>query len=397
MITIGYCTRVSDENHGKHLIKTCGLDPKKIQIIEIVNTGDRSLTNCYNEILNKSKYDHVVFCHSDITIETKQWGTKLLRLFDRNPEFGIIGVAGTKNLPSSGRWWDNPKKMYGRVAHTHEGKTWLSTYSDDLAQFIEETVIVDGVFFAIDKRKIKKNFDENVKGFHFYDLTFCFENYLEGVKIGVTTVVRINHKSIGMTNDQWEENRQQFSERFKENLPVDIKRVLRKGEQLKIVLAAINFDDTNMKSKIMFEVAKKLKQKNHEVTVCGNLVGKMPIVAKQSGLIVSRIQEPPNFAIGDGKWKVKTQNGEFPSQPNVLYKIKDKRFDVIHVFDDELIEHMNKLYASTSILNTKTPNGLFVNNDNNPMVKKSVELSNNLDDVKNMDIDNIINLYIESI
>ena len=397
MLTIGYCTRVSDKNFKDHLIKSCGLGYNKIQIIEIVNVGDRSLTNCYNEILKNAKYDNIVFTHSDISIETKNWGTKLLKLFDRNPEFGIIGVAGTKNLPSSGRWWENPKKMYGRVAHTHKGKTWLSTYSDDLAQFIEETVIVDGVFFAIDKRKIKKNFDENVKGFHFYDLTFCFENYLEGVKIGVTTVVRINHKSIGMTNDQWEENRQQFSERFKENLPVDIKRVLRKGEQLKIVLAAINFDDTNMKSKIMFEVAKKLKQKNHEVTVCGNLVGKMPIVAKQSGLIVSRIQEPPNFAIGDGKWKVKTQNGEFPSQPNVLYKIKDKRFDVIHVFDDELIEHMNKLYASTSILNTKTPNGLFVNNDNNPMVKKSVELSNNLDDVKNMDIDNIINLYIESI
>ena len=388
MITV-VCSSRGDLNEFKeHVVKTSGLD-KKLEFLGYKNNNEFSLTEIYNRGLKDSKNDIIVFLHDDISIETKNWGTKLLRLFDRNPEFGIIGVAGTKNLPSSGRWWENPKKMYGRVAHTHEGKTWLSTYSDDLAQFIEETVIVDGVFFAIDKRKIKKNFDENVKGFHFYDLTFCFENYLENVKIGVTTVVRINHKSIGMTNDQWEENRQQFSERFKENLPVDIKRVLRKGEQLKIVLAAINFDDTNMKSKIMFEVAKKLKQKNHEVTVCGNLVGKMPIVAKQSGLIVSRIQEPPNFAIGDGKWKVKTQNGEFPSQPNVLYKIKDKRFDVI--------QHMNKLYAGTSILNTKTPNGLFVNNDNNPMVKKSVELSNNLDDVKNMDIDNIINLYIESI
>jgi hypothetical protein len=32
--------------------------------------------------------------------------------------------------------------MYGRVAHTHEGKTWLSTYSDDLGQRVEDAVVL---------------------------------------------------------------------------------------------------------------------------------------------------------------------------------------------------------------------------------------------------------------
>ena len=39
------------------------------------------------------------------------------------------------------------------------------------------------------KRRIKKEFDEKVEGFHFYDVTFCFQNFLESVGVGVTTRV----------------------------------------------------------------------------------------------------------------------------------------------------------------------------------------------------------------
>jgi glycosyltransferase involved in cell wall biosynthesis len=155
-------------------MKTSGLH-KHLEIIEIINNGE-SLTSAYNRGLKQATNDIVVFCHDDITIETKQWGTKLLKMFERKPQYGILGVAGTKFMPTSGRWWENPKKMYGRVAHTHEGKTWLSSYSDDLGQTLEEVVVCDGVWFALDKTKIKKEFNENVKGFHFYDVTYTYEN-----------------------------------------------------------------------------------------------------------------------------------------------------------------------------------------------------------------------------
>jgi hypothetical protein len=55
--------------------------------------------------------------YDDITIETKQWGSKLLKQFEKNPTFGISGVAGSKYLPSNGRWW---KRKHGRVKHTNE-------------------------------------------------------------------------------------------------------------------------------------------------------------------------------------------------------------------------------------------------------------------------------------
>jgi hypothetical protein len=376
-------------------MKTSGLH-KHLEIIEIINNGE-SLTSAYNRGLKQATNDIVVFCHDDITIETKQWGTKLLKMFERKPQYGILGVAGTKFMPTSGRWWENPKKMYGRVAHTHEGKTWLSSYSADLNQEIEEAVTVDGVFFVVDKTKIKKSFNEEVVGFHFYDVTFCFENHLEGVKIGVTTVVRINHKSIGMTNDEWENNRQQFAEKFKDKLPVTIKKVLRKGEKLKIMITSLAFDDNSPKSKIILELATKLKKNNHDITICSNVNGKLPMLAKQRGISLAPIQQPPGFALGDGKWSMNTPNGQVVSQPNTLYKVKEYNYDIIHTFDDEVIDHMNKLYNGSNLVNTKASNSLFVNTDVNPLVKSTIDISNDINEVQKIDINNIINAYIDVI
>ena len=393
MISVVYCTRQTSPEHKEHLIKSSGLD-KRLQVIEIINNGE-SLTKSYNRGLKQATNDIVVFCHDDIIIETKQWGKKLLKLFSRNSQYGVLGVAGTKYMSSSGQWWENKNKMYGRVAHTHEGNTWLSSYSDDLNQEIEETVVVDGVFFAIDKTKIKKEFDETVEGFHFYDVTFCFQNYLEGVKVGVSTAIRINHKSIGMTNEQWETNRQQFADRFKDNLPASINKTLRKGEKLKIMFSSLAFDDSSMKSKIILELATKLKKSGHDVTICSNMNGNIPNVAKMSGIGLAPIQQPPGFALGDGKWTLNTVNGPVPSQPKTLYKVKDMKFSIIHIFDNELIDHMNKLYSDYNLVSSKFTNSLFVTNEENPLIKKYVEMSNDLEDVKKIDISEIINTYLE--
>jgi hypothetical protein len=395
MLTVVYCTRQTNPEHKEHLIKSSGLH-KNIEVIEIINNGE-SLTSCYKRALAQAKNNYVVFCHDDLSVETNQWGNKLLKLFNKNPEYGIIGVAGTKYMSETGRWWDDKHKMYGRVAHTHEGKTWLSSYSGDLGQELEEVVVVDGVFFAVDKTKLKKDFNETVEGFHFYDVNFCFENYLEGVKIGVTTVIRINHKSIGATNDEWEKNRVNFSEKFKEQLPVSVKKVLRKNEKLKVLLSSLEFNDDSNKSNIILDLATRLKKNGHDVTICSNLKGKLPLLAKQKDIKVCSILQPPGFLLGDGKWTLNTPNGDTPSQKNILYKIKDVDYNVIHVFDDEIVSHFNRLYSHIGIINTKFGNSLFVNDTKNELVKATLELSNNISDVTKIDINNIVEEYVSVI
>lgn len=220
MITIGYSTRTSNPTYKEYLQKTCMY--KEVQIIEKINNGDKSLSQVYNEILDESKYDIVVLCHDDLEFETKNWGEKLIKSFEKNPDYGILGLAGTKYLDSSGQWWKVPQTMYGIVNHKHEGKKWTSTYSPHLGNEVEETVLIDGLFISLNKNKIKHKFDESIEGFHFYDLGFCVPNFLDGVKIGVIFNNRVTHLSIGQTNQQWETNRIKFAEKYKNKLPMDI-------------------------------------------------------------------------------------------------------------------------------------------------------------------------------
>lgn len=348
MITVIYCTRESKPEHKEHLIKTSGLH-KHIEVIEIINNGE-SLTKAYNRGLKEAKNDIVVFCHDDLTIETKQWGNKLIKMFEKNPEFGIIGVAGSKNMPESGQWWANPKKMYGRVAHTHEGKTWLSAYSDDLGQTLEEVVVCDGVWFALDKTIIKKEFNENVEGFHFYDVTFAFENYLEGVKVGVTTAIRINHQSIGMTNESWEKNRADFSEAYQAHLPANVKRVLRKGEKLNVLIGCLSFANFTGSELYVFELAKQLIKQGCEVSVCSNIGMPMAGLAKSIGIKMYSLQEPPGFKLGDGKWLLKSPQGDEVSQENTLYNIAQTNFDIVHLNHKPVTEHLLRLYPNTPVI-----------------------------------------------
>lgn len=228
MITIGYSTKKINPEFKDYIEKSCGVH--KVEVIPFENPGTYSLSEVYNILLEKSSNDIVILCHDDIYFEKKNWGSKILKHFKRNPEYGIIGAAGSKYLPKSGMWWEINTEMFGIVNHEHQGKKWTSKYSESKGSNLDDTVIVDGLFIAINKKNIKKTFNEEVKGFHFYDVDFSFRNYLEGVKIGVFYDVRITHLSIGQTNEQWEKNRVEFSERYKDNLPVLIPTYFNKKE-----------------------------------------------------------------------------------------------------------------------------------------------------------------------
>ena len=392
MITVVCSSQYPLDDFKKEVIKSSGLH-NKIEFLGYENKGEFSLTEIYNRGLKEAKYDHIVYLHHDLSIETKQWGVKLLKLFEKNPEFSIIGVAGSKFMPQTGQWWANPRKMYGRVKHTHEGKSWLSSYSNDLGQNLEEVVNVDGLFFGIDRTKIIKNFNEDFKGFHFYDVSFSFENYLAGTKVGVTTAIRINHQSIGMTNDAWEQNRQQFAEIHKEILPVNIKKTLHKGEKIKILLGSLMLNQNSIKEQVMVNLAIDLKKKGHDVTITSNLGGPLMGKAKRYNLKMVSVQEPPGFKLGDGKWTLKTQDGtSVPSQEKTLYKLQETNFDVIHVFDDVLVDHFQKIYINNQLINTTFSDGLFVNTNPNDKVASTINMKSNINDIN---IDGILNTYSE--
>jgi len=220
-ISVVISTRKIDDVYLKHVEKMFSHPKTEINIYE--NDGTSTLPEIYNIGLTEAKNDIIVFMHDDLILETPNITPKIVRLFDENPEYGIIGLAGTDNL-LSGMWWQDRESMYGVVGHEHEGKRHVNHYSkQSFGDKPKEVVIVDGLFMMVHRNRIKHKFNEEFKGFHFYDLPICVDNHLDGVKIGVTTKIMVTHKSIGMTNKQWEKNKLFFEALYEKHFPLRVK------------------------------------------------------------------------------------------------------------------------------------------------------------------------------
>jgi len=261
-VSVVISTRKIDEAYLKHVEKMFSHPKTEILIYE--NDGVESLPQIYNMGLKDSKNDIVVFMHDDLIIETKSMNDKIVKLFSKNPEFGIIGIAGTTDL-INGRWWEIKESMCGKVMHEKDGKRWTSKYSkESYPDKVKEVVVVDGLFFAVCKSRIANTFDESFKGFHFYDISFCVSNYISGVKIGLTTKFDIVHKSIGQTNDNWEENKLLFEEKFKSNLPIRLTNNKTWEEKLivdwdKVGLAMVTYNSEKRIKQSAFTVPDHIK------------------------------------------------------------------------------------------------------------------------------------------
>lgn len=219
-----YCYSTNQEeeynsDYEKMVLKTIGYN---IDVVfeKHINYGEFSLTEVYNKTLDKYFGENIIiiFAHNDIIFNSYNWGNTLLNYFNYS-EYGIIGVAGTTSIGSRGIWWEDQNQMTGNVWHMSENNKWLSQYSNRY-EYPVDVVSVDGLFFAVNCERIKERFNEDYKDFHYYDITFCVDNFLKGVDIGVVFDIRITHKSIGAVNEKWESNREQFVKEY--TLPISL-------------------------------------------------------------------------------------------------------------------------------------------------------------------------------
>lgn len=343
MITIGFSTRKIDESFIELLKKSCGLP--KVEVIPLENNGEYSLTEAYNIILSKSSNDVVVLCHDDIYFDTKNWGTKLLNHFKRNEGFGILGVAGSTYLHEGGKWWEDFTKVKGIVNHDSGGKKWESKYSISQGNQLDEVLLIDGLFMALSKKRIKLNFNEEVKGFHFYDVDFSFSNYLEGVRIGVMYDIRITHKSVGQTNDEWEINKQIFANRYKEVLPKKVPVKIEGNKNFKVMVTENFFSKSP-------EIINFLLSQNFQVFFLGHHVPSNDIKKlKNKNVKFYDFLEPYGFKLGDGVWGFNSPQGVQLTEKGKKYKVKDFDIDIIHNLDDTLTDVLQGMYPNAKICN----------------------------------------------
>jgi len=223
-IGVIFCSKEKDnEKFINHIKDTCGCD---CHVYSIHNPEGVSLSKIYSDML-KSPDIHenvVIFIHDDIEFLRKNWGKEILRLFNEHEDYGIIGVAGSAQFDANAAWWNYDKK-FGQVLHRSEGNSWLTAFSPLLDKDLQEVVVIDGLFIAIQKDRVPENFSADLEGFDFYDIYFCLSNYFsknKKSKIGVTTNIRVAHNSIGKLKPTWYTNRNIINELFGEHYPIDI-------------------------------------------------------------------------------------------------------------------------------------------------------------------------------
>jgi hypothetical protein len=67
-------------------------------------------------------------------------------------------------------------------------------------------------------------------------------------------------------------------------------------------------------------------------------------MAKKLGLICVSFEEAPGFKLGDGKWGFNSPEGFKPSTENVLYRVSEVDFDIIHMQHKPVAERMIQFY-----------------------------------------------------
>ena len=209
MITVGYSTRELDNSYKEHISETIGVEH---EIIHYENNGQYSLTEIYNKILEKAKYECVVLIHDDLIFNQNEWGKVVLEELE-----DILGLAGTSYIDNECVWWKYRHFNTGTVKHVQpNGEITKRQFSINNGKK-NNVAVIDGLFIALYKNKVNK-FNEDIKGFHFYDISFCLDNTDKTIE--VTNSIDVTHKSIGGVNEEWKKNKEIVSEIYKDKLPL---------------------------------------------------------------------------------------------------------------------------------------------------------------------------------
>lgn len=224
MITIIYSTNKGSsfiEKKNNQLRQSCDLPD--VQILAYSNKNEYSLSQIYNKGISESKYEIVVCIYDEVVIEDG-WGVRILYDFETNEDYGIIGKCGFCYFPKNGLCWDRvDRNTIGEVYNIVDGghkKPYC--YSANIP-ILQNCISIDGFFISFDKTKIKHKFDESIKGVDFCEHHFCLANFVDNVKIGVTSSFKvINFSKLNLDND-YNDARKVFVEKWGDYLPLEIK------------------------------------------------------------------------------------------------------------------------------------------------------------------------------
>lgn len=229
-LTVGVSTRGSPNfirRYAQHLLQTVGVP--QLQLLFFYNPGRASLAEVYNRFLERSRFQIVCLLHDDLVFSRNRgWGRQVIRHFKHNPDFAILGVAGSLGLEEHAVAWSPPQNMLGHLWHQDSvtGQAFLSDFSGHLGDHLLEAVTLDGLFLALHQARTDVRFNPQMSGFHFYDVQLTLDNWLSQKNVsklrknGVMTNIAVKHLSTGTIDQEFDLYRQLTIQKYQKCLPL---------------------------------------------------------------------------------------------------------------------------------------------------------------------------------
>jgi hypothetical protein len=223
--TIIICSRdQGSEPDIRILSSSCGLSQREVAIHRVF--GASSMGAGYNQgIVDSYQRDDsrfLVFTHDDVTplFGRHCWDQMLKELAE--PEVGFVGVAGPTGLGTSLVWWQSHlhlpgARLSGAITHSLRGQDFVLSFGP-----FGPVVALDGVWLAIEKKKLAQLGPWRTDGWHFYDIEMTLRSHYFGFT-NVTVNLPLLHRSEGDLTPEWNRLRIQLASRLTGVLPAFVR------------------------------------------------------------------------------------------------------------------------------------------------------------------------------
>lgn len=191
--------------------------------VRLYPNNSTSLSILYNRAIEECEKSPaiLVFIHDDIWIGDFFWAD---RIRDGLNRWDIIGLAGnTRIVPRQPSWafindkfeWDIAENLSGVVGH---GETYPPREITPFGPINQECKLMDGLLLSVNSENLFRTglrFDEKFK-FHFYDLDFCRQASLLGLRMG-TIGLSVTHVSGGnFATPEWKDSYLKYIDKWSE-------------------------------------------------------------------------------------------------------------------------------------------------------------------------------------
>ena len=182
MKRFAFLTCVEDE--GRYARLRASIDdlelPDGVEVGTFAQREEHNLSAGYNRLQAAAAgWRYKAYVHDDVVILNRGLVRDVLQVF-RNRRVGLLGVAGCRYLPESCVWWDGGG-VVGKVVHV-VGDLREPLELEEPEAEIERVEAVDGLCM-ITQHDLP--WDEEVPGFHFYDVAQSTRYVLAGLDVVV--------------------------------------------------------------------------------------------------------------------------------------------------------------------------------------------------------------------